>query len=138
MERCVDIIVLDNKDRCLLLKRNSDDNLFPDKWCFPGGHINDGEKMQDAAKRELEEETGIIATGLIKIGSYEYDNDFCSTLFLADEQRGSINSNQIQLAIKEHQAAKWIPFNDILDEDLAGDLKDCIKALILDEWPEDK
>lgn len=94
--------------------------------------------MQDAAKRELEEETGIIATGLIKIGSYEYDNDFCSTLFLADEQRGSINSNQIQLAIKEHQAAKWIPFNDILDEDLAGDLKDCIKALILDEWPEDE
>ncbi len=38
-------------------------------WCLPGGHFNEGEGPLEAAKRELEEETGLIAIDLEYLGS---------------------------------------------------------------------
>ncbi|HOX60393.1 MAG TPA: NUDIX hydrolase [Candidatus Magasanikbacteria bacterium] len=37
---------------------------------FPRGAINPGESPNDAAKRELEEETGCMASDLIKVGTF--------------------------------------------------------------------
>lgn len=33
-------------------------------WSFPGGHLDAGETLDEAARRELLEETGIVATDL--------------------------------------------------------------------------
>lgn len=48
------VIVFDNDRRVLMLKR-SDNGC----WCFPGGAIELGEKVEEAAAREVLEETGI-------------------------------------------------------------------------------
>jgi len=42
-------------------------------WGFPAGFINGSETPLSAAKRELLEETGLIATKLTKVGTF-YDN----------------------------------------------------------------
>jgi mutator protein MutT len=34
---------------------------FLDKWSLPGGHVEAGEKLEEAALRELSEETGVKA-----------------------------------------------------------------------------
>lgn len=43
-----------------------------DEWCLelPSGHINEGETPQEAAYRELKEETGYIANKLHMVGWY--------------------------------------------------------------------
>lgn len=54
------IAVLVDGDRVLLALRGK----APDKglWGFPGGHVEPGETALEAARRELHEETGVVAT----------------------------------------------------------------------------
>ncbi len=41
-------------------------------WCFPGGHLEFGEKIEECARREVEEETGIRIKNL-RIGPFTND-----------------------------------------------------------------
>lgn len=41
-------------------------------WGFPKGHINNGEKSEEAAVREIKEETGIEAKVIKKLGDSRY------------------------------------------------------------------
>lgn len=52
-------------------------------WETPGGHIEPGESVIEAAARELFEETGILAGDLVAIGDYEVDGT-AGRLFVAD------------------------------------------------------
>lgn len=50
--------ILKDKNEFLIVKRNENDDLYPGAWEFPGGHLEDGETLKDALKRELFEEIG--------------------------------------------------------------------------------
>lgn len=50
------VFVFDPSERLLLMRR-SDNGL----WGLPGGSMEPGETLEEAARRELEEETGVIA-----------------------------------------------------------------------------
>ncbi|UCD04156.1 MAG: NUDIX domain-containing protein [Candidatus Woesearchaeota archaeon] len=63
-------VLLLKDNRVLLGKRNDDpkkaDSLFQGegKWTLPGGKVDFGEELEEAAKREVLEETGIKANNL--------------------------------------------------------------------------
>jgi ADP-ribose pyrophosphatase len=44
-------------------------------WVYPKGHIEEGESPQEAARREVEEETGVRAKALAPLGTTRYTND---------------------------------------------------------------
>ena len=41
-------------------------------WCFPGGHLEFGETIQECARREVLEETGLVVTNL-RLTTYTND-----------------------------------------------------------------
>jgi len=53
------ILLLDGQGRVLLFRFDPGDR--PPFWCTPGGAVDPGESYEDAARRELWEETGIRA-----------------------------------------------------------------------------
>ncbi len=63
------IVIKTNKDGpCILVTQHSGHK----GWDFPKGHIESGESSQAAALREVEEETGVKAEIIEKVGETKY------------------------------------------------------------------
>jgi ADP-ribose pyrophosphatase YjhB (NUDIX family) len=73
----VSTLIRDRSGRVLLVRRGKPP--FRDTWSLPGGHLEPGERLADAATREVYEETGLAVSGLRRIdvaeiiaGEYHY------------------------------------------------------------------
>jgi len=55
-------------DGNVLFLRRGNGGDHPGEWAFPGGHIEDGETPEEAARRETQEETGYEPHKLIELG----------------------------------------------------------------------
>jgi len=64
----VDCIVFDPGGRLLLIRRKH--LPFRGQYALPGGYVEYGETTEDAAARELAEETGLVAANVSLLGVY--------------------------------------------------------------------
>lgn len=63
IHRSVIYFLLDDDDRSYVNQRSQTKDLYPGHWSVAlGGHVLAGETYEEAAKRELEEETGLRLT----------------------------------------------------------------------------
>jgi len=62
IERRVAVVFLvDPEGRVLMQHRDQHAKVSPNQWAMPGGKIEDGETPEEAARREVMEETGLAA-----------------------------------------------------------------------------
>ncbi|ADM27380.1 NUDIX hydrolase [Ignisphaera aggregans DSM 17230] len=103
----------------LLIKRG-----YPPRegfWAIPGGAIEAGETIYDAAKRELEEETGLLAEplGVIAISQAIFRENYrirfhyiiIDVLFNQDTIKGSLKPGGDAIDVA------WIPLEEVLSRD---------------------
>lgn len=114
----------------LIVKRSSE-NSTPGKWGFVSGKIKSGETERQAAKRELEEETGLKAKPIEK-GNY----------FIGKGEKGfwriepvkmKHNSGQIDLNW-EISKFKWVKPEEITKFETIGDMKALKKLGLIRKW----
>lgn len=65
------------EDGAVLLQHRDDKPgvYYPGHWCYPGGVVKAGESFEEAAKRELFEETGYKALKMSLLIEEEYKRD---------------------------------------------------------------
>jgi 8-oxo-dGTP pyrophosphatase MutT (NUDIX family) len=59
-------VIVEDENGRILLQRRSDNHL----WCYAGGSVELDEEVEAAAKRELLEETGLVANRLTLFGVF--------------------------------------------------------------------
>ena len=76
----VAVQIVDEKGRFLMSQRSY--GTFDGYWQFPGGHVEEGEIMEEAAQREVMEEVGIEIEIRKPIHSYiDYEKGFVCTIY---------------------------------------------------------
>lgn len=62
----------DQRGRARVLLVEREWNPYAGFWALPGGHVDPGETFEQAARRELTEETGLVAPDrLVLVGVYD-------------------------------------------------------------------
>lgn len=122
--------IIKNGDEILALKRKKD-SYFGDYYDFPGGKMEFGEHIEDAAIREVLEETGIVINkeNFSLEGHIDWIDEF------EDEDRYAVCfcfvyksdiKPEVSLKEDEHVSYKWVKKDDsCLDDFLIDILKRC-------------
>ena len=87
------VVIIDDDNRVLMLKRSNYMDKYAGEWDLPGGHIKIGENLETGLKREVKEETDLTIENITFIEKIEnlyfY---FCSynqkPIKLSDEHTG--------------------------------------------------
>ena len=94
----------------LLIQRGNDP--YKGYWAFPGGFLNMDETVARCAERELEEETGIVLTGMQLVGIYsDVERDPRGRVITA--AYAAMTTMPEATAADDAAAAQWWPLNDL-------------------------
>lgn len=89
LPRTVAVLIFREEDGMVLGVSRKDD---PSKFSLPGGHVEEGETDEQAAKRELKEETGLDIRHLEPVYEALCDGSYCTTF--EGEVRGEIHTEE--------------------------------------------
>ena len=104
------VVILDNQDRVLLLRRAPGDYWAAGQWGFPGGKLEPGETAKEAAIRETKEESNLVVTNLVDV---KLKLDKLLGMFYTRSYSGNIKIDF------EHTAWEWVSRDEIESYDLA-------------------
>ena len=123
----VDVVIVRKDGSIVLIKRKNEP--FKDHWAIPGGFVEYGERVEEAAIREAKEETGLEIRIKKLVGVYSDPNrdprgHVISIAYLAEETGGTLKA---ATDAKEVSAFREIPKNLAFDHEKI--LKDVLKLI---------
>ena len=106
-------------------------------WCVPKGHLEGDETKEQAAIREIAEETGLEATIIESLGSIHYEFSTPTSIISKTVHHFLMKQTGGTLTIEndpEHEAVdiRWVHI-DLLNAELAHENERRL-ALIVQEW----
>lgn len=126
-EVTVGALIFNKEGKLLICKSHKWDN----KYVIPGGHIEYGEKIKDALKREILEETNleVYDIKLLSINENILDNEFHQDKhfifldFICKSKSSKVSLND------EAQSFKWVDLEKIEKYNIGNMLKKLIKEI---------
>jgi ADP-ribose pyrophosphatase YjhB (NUDIX family) len=99
------------RDGALLMVRR-DKEPARGLWSVPGGHVEPGEYLQDAVRREVREETGLEVAVDHLVGIFEVLGDphyVILDFFARPTDEGSLSPSG------DAAEARWVPFDEVTE-----------------------
>lgn len=101
----------ENKIEVLLIKRKNDP--FKNKWAIPGGFLEEDEDLEIAAKRELQEETGLKIEALHQLKAYGALNRDPRGRTISIAFIGLVDAASKVKAADDAEEAKWFDLKEL-------------------------
>jgi len=123
--------IIENPQKEILLVKSS---KWKDKWVMPGGHIEPMETIEEAVKREVEEEVGLknlTSLGIIHYGELINSKDFSRPAhFIYFDVLFRANNSNIVLDNIELNDFIWVNPEKALEMNLGESYDKAIEAYI--------
>jgi 8-oxo-dGTP pyrophosphatase MutT (NUDIX family) len=125
----VGVVAIDDRDRVALVGQHR----YPfdeHTWEIPEGGSPHGEDPLEGAKRELLEETGLVAQTWREVGRYQLSNsvsDEVAVVYLAT----GLEHGSAQPEGTEELTLRWLPFDDVMAMVDSGQIGDALSVLPL-------
>ncbi len=116
----VKAIILDQQNRCLLIRRSTACRSFVGKWEWPGGKLDDGEDFATALVREVHEETSLGIEITEFAGATGFEMPALHVVLLCMEARAL--GSAIRLS-DEHDEFAWVPLTELSQWALADHVR---------------
>jgi 8-oxo-dGTP diphosphatase len=122
IRRVAGVMLIDRQGRILLQHRSIDAPASPGQWSYPGGGIEEGEEPEEAARRELLEESGLTAPNYLTL----YWSGLRPSTSVVRGQvewylyAGATDARQEDVVLGEGDAMEFIAPEDALALDLAA------------------
>jgi nucleoside triphosphatase len=128
-------IIIENDAVEILLAKST---KWGDKWVFPGGHVEPGERIAEALAREGHEETGldIKPIAIFHFGELLNSKDFHRNAhFIFFDVYGKLIGGEVHLDPKELDSYQWITPQKALSLDLGETFRETLEAFIFYKNP---
>lgn len=126
---------------CMILDKSNNKVLVQDRiksWKginFPGGHVEDGEGLVDAAIREVKEETGLTVDNLKACGVVHWYNDKTKERYFVFNFKTDIFSGEL-IGETEEGKVFWVDIDDLPYLNFADGFKDRLPMFLEDKYIE--
>lgn len=127
-------VILHYAGKVLLVRRANPP--AKDLYAFPGGRVDEGETLEQAALREVREETGITAEAPLPLRVYDLvEKDeagtvtswFELTVFTADPAQGAAIEPE---AADDALEARWFTLKEALELPMPESVRECLLELL--------
>jgi len=98
-------------------------------WALPGGHVDAGERPEEAAARELVEETGLRAEGLELVGVYAEPDRDPRGRYVTWAYATWLPAAPTPTAGDDATAARWVPVDQAIHDGLAFDHEQILRTV---------
>ena len=116
------VVLVSMDEKLVLIKRGTIPHVG--KWSFPGGYVDRGEAVEDAAVRECREETGVVCSNLTHLVKFHQGLDVVNSYCHVFYSKQFIETDDKLLDPKESVEHYWIPIEQCLGMIFSGQIAD--------------
>jgi 8-oxo-dGTP diphosphatase len=119
----VRVLLINEDDKILILKRSTDSKTNPGKWELPGGKVDQKESFDHALIREVYEETQLKIALDHVVGVSEQNLHLIRAVHII--MSGNILEGKLTLS-NEHEGYAWVFFENLTEYELADWLQEFV------------